>query len=55
MVAFANSGVIVFQYLSGYMSEYYSKSSVLYINIILLIILIVLTSMLNYSRKLSIK
>ena len=49
--AFSNIGTLVFQYLSGYMSEYYSKSSVLYINIGLLFILIIITSFLNYHRK----
>ena len=49
--AFANLGVVTFQYLSGYMSEYYSKNSVLYINISILFILIILTSFLNFHRK----
>ncbi|MGM0365029.1 MAG: MFS transporter [Actinomycetota bacterium] len=51
MVAFANLGTMVFQYLSGYFSEYYSKNSVLYINIAILLILIILTSILNYYKK----
>lgn len=50
-VAFANLGIMTFQYLSGYMSEYYSKNSVLYINISILFILIVLTAFLNFHRK----
>ena len=50
-VAFANLGIMTFQYLSGYMSEYYSKNSVLYINISILFILIVLTTFLNFHRK----
>ena len=50
-VAFANLGVMMFQYLSGYMSEYYSKNSVLYINISILFILIILTSFLNFHKK----
>jgi len=50
-VAFANLGIMIFQYLSGYMSEYYSKNSVLYINISILFILIILTSFLNFHRK----
>jgi len=51
MVAFANLGVMVFQYLSGYFSEYYSKNSILYINITILLVLIILTSVLNYHKK----
>jgi len=50
-VAFANLGMMIFQYLSGYMSEYFSRNSVLYINLTLLVILIVLTSFLNFHRK----
>ena len=49
--AFANLGMMTFQYLSGYMSEYYSKNSVLYINISILFVLIILTSFLNFHRK----
>ena len=49
--AFSNIGIIIFQYLTGYFSEYYSKSSVLYINISLLFILIIITSFLNYYRR----
>jgi predicted MFS family arabinose efflux permease len=49
--AFASLGMMTFQYLSGYMSEYYSKSSVLYINIAILFILIILTSFLNFHKK----
>lgn len=51
MVAFANLGIMVFQYLSGYFSEYYSKNSILYINIAILLVLIILTSVLNYYKK----
>ena len=51
MVAFGNLGIMVFQYLSGYFSEYYSKNSVLYINIAILLVLIILTSVLNYYKK----
>jgi predicted MFS family arabinose efflux permease len=49
--AFANLGMMTFQYLSGYLSEYYSKNSVLYINISILFVLIILTSFLNFHRK----
>jgi len=51
MMAFANLGIMVFQYLSGYFSEYYSKNSILYINIAILLVLIILTSVLNYHKK----
>ena len=51
MFTFGNLGVMVFQYLSGYFSEYYSKSSVLYMNIAILLILIILTSVLSYNKK----
>lgn len=51
MVAAANLGMMIFQYVSGYMSEYYSRNSVLYINISLLFILIIATSFLNFHRK----
>ncbi len=50
-IAFANLGVMTFMYLSGYMSEYYSKDSVLYINIAILFILIIITAFLNFHRK----
>ena len=53
MVAFANLGIMIFQYLSGYMSEYFSRNSVLYINISILLILIVATAFLNFHRKFS--
>ena len=49
--AFSNIGIIVFQYITGYMSEYQSKSSVLYVNIALLFVLIIVTSFLNYHWK----
>jgi len=51
IVAFANLGIMVFQYLSGYLSEYYSKNSILYINIAILLVLIILASVLNYHKK----
>ncbi len=53
MMTFAHTGVMAFQYLSGYTSEYWSKDSVLYINIGLLFILIVLTAVLNLNKKFS--
>jgi MFS family permease len=51
LLAFANLGIMVFQYLSGYFSEYYSKNSILYINIVIILVLIILTSVLNYHKK----
>jgi predicted MFS family arabinose efflux permease len=53
MVAFAHMGVMVFQYLSGYASEYWSKDSVLYINMAILFILIVLAAVLNLNKRFS--
>jgi MFS family permease len=50
-VAFANLGMMIFQYVSGYMSEYVSKNSVLYINITLLMVLVILSLFLNYYKK----
>lgn len=52
-VAIANLGVMIFQYVSGYMSEYYSRNSVLYINISILFVLVIATAFLNYHRKFS--
>lgn len=49
--AFSNIGIIIFQYLTGYMSEHYSRSSVLYINLFLLFILIIMTSFLSYFKR----
>jgi hypothetical protein len=42
---------MIFQYISGYMSEHFSRNSVLYINITLLVVLVVLSLFLNYHRK----
>jgi MFS transporter, DHA1 family, inner membrane transport protein len=52
-VAFANLGIIVFQYFAGFMSEYYSKNSVLYMNVSILFILIIAAALLNFHRKFS--
>lgn len=43
----SNLGVIVFQYLSGYLSEHFSKNSVLYIDLALLLILIAVIAFMN--------
>ena len=51
MMAFSYLGMMVFQFLSGYFSEYYSKNSILYINIAALLVLIILTSLLSYNKK----
>jgi len=53
LVTFANLGVMAFIYLSGYLSEYYSKNSVLYINISALLILIILIAIINFNKRLS--
>lgn len=47
MHASSNLGVIVFQYLSGYLSEHFSKNSVLYIDLALLLILIAVIAFMN--------
>lgn len=47
LYAFSNLGVIIFQYLSGYFSEHFSKNSVLYIDLTLLIILIIIIAIMN--------
>jgi MFS family permease len=44
---FSNLGVIIFQYLSGYLSEHFSKNSVLYIDLTLLVILIIIIAIMN--------
>lgn len=51
LVASANLGIMIFQYLSGYFSEHFSKNSVLYINIILLFILFIAVLILNMGKK----
>jgi len=45
--AFSYLGVILFQYLSGYLSEHFSKNSVLYIDLALLLLLIIATVLIN--------
>ncbi len=45
--AFSYLGVILFQYLSGYLSEHFSKNSVLYIDLTLLLLLIIVVSVMN--------
>jgi MFS family permease len=52
-LASANLGTMIFQYLSGYMSEYYSRNSVIYINLGILFVLIIATVLLNYHKKFS--
>jgi len=42
-----NLGAIIFQYLSGYLSEYVSANSVLYIDLTLLFILIIVVAVIN--------
>lgn len=50
LIAFTYLGIMFFQYLSGYLSEHFSKDSVLYINIVTLFILVVITSILNFTK-----
>lgn len=45
--ASSNLGVIIFQFLSGYLSEHFSKNSVLYIDLILLLLLIIIITIMN--------
>jgi len=45
--ASSNIGTIIFQYLSGYLSEYVSENSVLYIDLTLLFILIIAVAVIN--------
>jgi MFS family permease len=52
-LAAANLGTMVFQYLSGYMTEYYSRNSVIYIDIGILFVLIIATGLLNFHKKFS--
>lgn len=40
-------GVILFQYLSGYLSEHFSKNSVLYIDLALLLLLVIVIAIMN--------
>ena len=53
MITFAFLGVMVFQYINGYTLEYWSKYSILYINIPFLFFMVVLTAILNLNRKFS--
>jgi len=48
--ALAYLGSIIFQYLSGYMSENFSKNSVFYINIALLFVIFILAVVINSRR-----
>lgn len=45
--ASSSTGVILFQYLSGYLSEHFSKNSVLYIDLVLLLVLIIVVAVIN--------
>jgi len=45
--ASAYLGVVIFQFLSGYLSEYFSKNSVLYIDLSLLFFLLIVTLIIN--------
>jgi len=53
LIASANLGVMTFQYLGGYLSEHFSKNSVLYMDIILLFMLFVTVLILNTGKKFS--
>jgi len=47
-------GIIIFQFLSGYCSEHYSKNSILYIDLALIFILFI-ASIIIYSRSKPVK
>lgn len=48
--AAAYLGSIIFQYVSGFMSEHFSKNSVLYIDISLLFIIFILAIVINNKK-----
>jgi FHS family glucose/mannose:H+ symporter-like MFS transporter len=48
--SFSYLGIIIFQFLSGYFSEYYSKNSILYIDTILLFLLFIF-SLIIYTKS----
>jgi len=51
LIASANLGVMVFQYLGGYFSEHFSKSSVMYMDILLAFVFLVFVLILNVGKK----
>jgi len=53
LIASANFGVIIFQYLGGYLSEHFSKNSVLYMDIILLFAFFIAVLILNTGKRFS--
>lgn len=44
-------GSIIFQYISGFMSEYFSKNRVFYIDILLLFVISLLTIVINNKNE----
>jgi len=50
LFSFNYLGVIVFQFLSGYLSEHFSKNSILYIDVVLLFLLFI-ASIIIYNRS----
>jgi len=51
LMASANLGVVIFQYLGGYFSEHFSKNSVIYIDILLLFVFFIFVLILNVGKK----
>ena len=51
LMASANLGVIIFQYLGGYFSEHFSKNSVMYMDILLLFVFFIFVLILNVGKK----
>lgn len=51
LIASANLGVMIFQYLGGYFSEHFSKSSVMYMDILLSFVFLVFVLILNMGKK----
>lgn len=49
--SFSYIGIIIFQFLSGYLSEYYSKNSILYIDTSLLFLLFIFSLIIYFKSK----
>ena len=51
MFSFSYLGIIIFQFLSGYLSEYFSKNSILYIDVVLLFLLFIFSMIIYNTSK----
>jgi fucose permease len=49
--SFSYLGIIIFQFLSGYLSEHFSKNSILYIDVVLLFLLFIASIRIYYKSK----